>query len=495
MNEMEQENPSVEMHIEGAEVIGEKLDKMLDNFKVFGAGCILYGIFFTVCLYYGFHGISMPVLSVVTMGMLLWAFRYLDIKIKKSTWFYFGAWEILSISNCLTGNQIIIFFNTCGMALLFLSFLFTHFCNTSGWGFGKYLWEMFLVPFISLGYLGYPFKALGRYFDKKEKGKSTTAKYVWLGILIAIPLLLIIVGLLISADAVFRDLFIKIFSEIQFPEHPFYLFMLLFTGIIGSYALLAYFADGRIEDSVEKKGKWEPIVGITFLSILTVIYLIFSVIQISYLFLGSFQLPEGYTYAQYAREGFFQLLFVCLINLLIILICVSRFRENIALKAILTIFSGCTVIMIASSAMRMILYIESYQLTFLRILVLWALAVISILLIGCMITIYKSKFPLFQYTMIVVTVFYILFSLAKPDYLIAKYNLTYEREETDIDYLASLSSDAVPAMEEAGVLRDAYVDNWNLKEIRIDCEEMGVLDFNFSYNRCIEIMNERIPMN
>lgn len=495
MSEAEQGNLSVEMHIEGAEVIGKKLDKMLDNFQFFGIGCILYGIFFTGCLYYGFHGISLPVLSAVTMGMLLWVFRYLGIQAKRSIWFYFGAWEILSISNCLTGNRTIIFFNTCGMVLLFLSFLFTHFCDTSGWGFGKYLWEMFLVPFISLGYLGYPFKALERYFDKKEKGTSATAKYIWLGILIAIPLLLIIVGLLVSADAVFRNLFVEVFSDIHFPKHPFYLLMLLTTGILGSYALLAYFADGRIEDSVEEKGKWEPVVGITFLSIITVIYLIFSVIQISYLFLGSFQLPEGYTYAQYAREGFFQLLFVCLINLVIILICISHFKENIALKVILTIFSGCTVIMIASSAMRMILYIESYQLTFLRILVLWALAVISILLIGCMITIYKSRFPLFQYAMIVVTVFYIIFSLAKPDYLIAKYNLTYEKEKVDLVYLASLSSDAVPAMEEAGVLKDAYVGNWHLKKIRIDCEEMGVLDFNFSYNRCEEIMNKRIPMN
>lgn len=68
---------------------------------------------------------------------------------------------------------------------------------------------------------------------------------------------------------------------------------------------------------------------------------------------------------------------------------------NRILKVIMTVFSCCTFIMIASSAMRMILYVQTYQLTFLRVLVLWALVVISLLLIGCMVTVYRTDFPLF----------------------------------------------------------------------------------------------------
>lgn len=478
---------------------GEKLEKMLDNFHIFGIGCILYGILFMICLYKGFHGISLPILSAVTMGYLIWGFRFLDIKVKKSTWFYFASWETLSISNCLTGSSVIIFFNICGMILLFFSFLLTHFCNTSKWGFEKYFGEIFAAPFVTLCYLGYPFKAIAKYFGKREKGKSATAKYIWLGIIISIPLLLVIVGLLVSADAVFRNLFLRIFSDILFPEYPLRMVFLFVIGSIGFYSLLAYFADGQIKDTIEEKNKWEPVVGITFLFIITVVYLIFSVIQISYLFLGSFALPDGYTYAAYAREGFFQLLFICMINLVIILICISRFRENIALKIILTIFSCCTFIMIASSAMRMILYIDSYQLTFLRLLVLWALVVISMLLLGCIVTIYKNQFPLFQYATIVVTIMYIIFSLGKPDYLIAKYNLTYNMENIDLYYLSNLSTDAIPAMEEAGVLqsiderlerlkrKDSEKGNQDMEYTRNlrrkinSYDEMGILDFNYSY--------------
>ena len=492
--------------------MGQRFRKMLDDFQYFGIGSFLYGILFTICLYKGFHGISLPALSLATMVYLLLGFKRLDIKAGKSAWFYLSAWLVLSISNCLTGSQVLIFFNICGILLLLLSFLLINFCDTKGWGLGKFFGEMFLAPFAAVAYVGYPFKSVGQFIKSRKKGDSKLAGYIWLGIFISIPLLVVIIGLLVSADAVFRNLFELIFnySYIKVPERPVYMCILLIVGILGSYGIMAYLADGNINNAVPEKKPWEPVVGITFLSIITFVYLVFSVIQISYLFLGNFDLPEGYTYAAYAREGFFQLLFVCLINLVIILVCVSRFRENIALKLILTIFSCCTYIMIASSALRMILYVESYQLTFLRILVLWALVVIAVLLVGCMITIYKKGFPLLQYITAAVTIFYIAFSLAKPDYLIAKYNLTYNREVVDLSYLVSLSTDAVPAMEEAGIIEEIlekdgavvmesgvissderaasiYARNLQFKADLSD--EMGILDFNISYYRAGDILS------
>jgi len=113
-----------------------------------------------------------------------------------------------------------------------------------------------------------------------------------------------------------------------------------------------------------------------------VLYLLFSAIQIVYLFIGNMQLPAGVTYAEYARRGFFQLLFVCVLNLAAVLSIQSYFKENRVLKALLLAISGCTLIMTASSACRMLLYIRAYQLTFLRVSVLVALAVIALLMAG-----------------------------------------------------------------------------------------------------------------
>ena len=50
----------------------------------------------------------------------------------------------------------------------------------------------------------------------------------------------------------------------------------------------------------------------------------------------------------YAREGFFQLLTVGFINLAIVLVCMTFFRESRLLKAVLTVMSLCTFVMIAS---------------------------------------------------------------------------------------------------------------------------------------------------
>lgn len=175
----------------------------------------------------------------------------------------------------------------------------------------------------------------------------------------------------------------------------------------------------------------EPIIGITFTGLISLVYLVFCFIQIVYLFGGLGTLPENYTYARYAREGFFQLVFVCIINLALVLICNKRFRKNNILKGILIFISLCTYIMIASSTYRMILYIKAYHLTFLRVLVLWGLAVIFLLISGTLALIFRESFPMVKYCVITVTIAYLIFSFAHPDYWIARYNLSHI-EATDI---------------------------------------------------------------
>ena len=119
------------------------------------------------------------------------------------------------------------------------------------------------------------------------------------------------------------------------------------------------------------------------------------------------------------------------------------FRENKVLKGILTFISLCTYIMIASSVYRMVLYIQAYDLTFLRVFVLWALLVIFLLVTGALILIYKKSFPYTRYCLVIITTLYIIFSFSHPDYWIARYNLNSEAE-TDYYYLENLSLDASP---------------------------------------------------
>ena len=332
-----------------------------------------------------------------------------------------------------------------------------------------------------------------------------------MGIAITIPVFIVVFALLASADIVFNDMAKNLLRDVDFSD-AFNIALMILVVFFITYCILAYCCKKTIKEEVEDSRKGEPLIAIPVVTILSILYIVFSGIQIVYLFLGRMQLPSGYTYAQYAREGFFQLLAVSIINLIIVLIGLYYFKPNKVLKAVLTIMSLCTFVMIASSAMRMMIYIMYYYLTFLRIFVLWSLLVLFLIFCGVIAYIVKESFPLFRYSMIVVTSLYIALSFSHPDYWIAKVNLDstkatrseFFRGSAYEDYylLSTLSADAAPVMidwmvEEGYSLRD-YTPGYNvyhatsnaanhefetslyLRHLRDDCTNVGVRNFNVS---------------
>lgn len=445
----------------------ETIRQIVESFVPFGLASFLYGIFFCFCLYRNVKGITSPLLTVGTLAFYLYSFHQLGITCPVPKKLFYGiSIFLLGLSNMLTSSGILIFLNYVGIILLLFCFLLQHFYETKKWDFSKYLGSLLKTIFCSIGNIGYPFKSFGIYLKQRQTEKSRRLYSVFLGILIAIPLLAVVGSLLLSADAVFRHfsdrLFADLLEQIKFGNLFLMAFLVLF-GIMASYGILIELAGEDINDEIKDRRTMEPVVAITFTLILTVIYLAFSVIQIMYLFIGNMQLPDGYTYAAYAREGFFQLLFVCLINLCLVLFCMKHYQDNKILKGILTVICGCTYIMIASSTMRMILYIQTYNLTFLRLFVLTALFVLLLCLTGVVISIYKEAFPLFSFMMTVVTATYLVFSLARPDSIIASYNIANSNIH-DV-YLYELSMDAVPVMEEAGFFDDVEVTHDSCREV------------------------------
>jgi len=137
---------------------------------------------------------------------------------------------------------------------------------------------------------------------------------------------------------------------------------------------------------------------------------------------------------------------------------------------VLTVFSVCTYVMIASAAMRMLLYVDAYSLSFLRILVLWFLALNTLLVSGIILAIYRASFPLFRYFVAVSAICYTVLAYANVDYIIASYNMKSQEkvEEIDVDYLLTLSADAAPVLlpalhevieVEKGVISVAEIEN------------------------------------
>ena len=216
--------------------------------------------------------------------------------------------------------------------------------------------------------------------------------------------------------------------------------------LLAAYCGIRYLGKGTISAQSKDLRKLEPMIANTILVLISVVYVLFCIIQIFSLFLGKMQLPAGYTYARYAREGFFLLFFVCMINICLVLFFMGCFRENGLKKILLAIISGCTYVMIASSAFRMCLYIQNYRLTFLRVFVLWMLVLIGVLLGGIVAQIYRQTFPLFRYMIVVMTIAVFAFGIVRLDYWIAKYDIAHMPQRENESLLPYLSTDAAPVI-------------------------------------------------
>ncbi len=432
----------------------EEKEHRIRNFQFFGMGSFLYALFYTFCLYHNASGITYPFFVGGTLFFFFSSLKKSGISAKKDSVFYIVSLMLLGISTACTDADSIIIMNKTGIFVLSFVLMLHNFYSDDSWNLSTYILRICRLILGSVNIIGRPFSDLYLYLNKrKETGsaKNSKVKYILLGLVISIPLVFFVILLLSSADVVFSSVMSSVF-DIDIPANLFGICFTVLFAFFASYCIITYLGARNMKENVPDKRTGEPMLAITVTSVLSIIYLIFSGIQIVYLFFGNMELPYHYTYAEYAREGFFQLLFVCLMNLALVLICLGRFKENKILKTILTVISLCTYIMIASSAMRMIMYIRCYALTFLRIFVLWSLAVIFLLMTGVVISIYKERFPLFKYSMVLVTVLYLGLSFSHPDYWIAKYNiacipnLNEWESYGDGYYLSRLSADAAPIL-------------------------------------------------
>ena len=431
------------------------VQKIRDEFPFFAIASVIYAILYTFCLYKNSSGITAPIYAVATIAYFYLGIRKMGIQIKRESLFYAVGILLLGINLCMTDDGFIIVCDYIGIFLLLFSGLLHQFYEDKDWGLSENLSAIFSTALGAIESVAAPFVDLKIWKSRQKKEeKNPLWKSILSGVLIGLPLLIVVLALLSSADVVFGRFFQRFFRAFSMLEgigDGVGIAVMTILVFLLSYGILVKLAGCQKMDFHGKGKNGEPVIAIMINAMLAVVYLLFSVIQILYLFLGRFSLPDGYTYAEYARQGFFQLLVVCMINIVLVLICLYRFKESKVLKGMLTVISGCTYIMIASSALRMRMYVEAYDLTYLRVLVFWGLGLLFFLMSGIMVYIFYQKFPLFQYCTVVVTVLYLGLAYAHPDYLIASCNLNEQHISGHVDYhyLERLSADAFPAFRDA----------------------------------------------
>lgn len=466
--------------------------------------CGLYALFYTFCLYKNADGITYPFFAAGTLLCFFYYTKRCKVPWKKGNGFYAVSIVLLGLTVCLTDDWKIQMMSKSGIFVLTLVLALFCFYQTRSWDFLKFFSAGMKSLKDMIRCIGVPFSDVRAALASESGVKKKTLFYILLGMLAGVPLLLVIVYLLLSADVVFWGIVEHLMDGIGL-DTLFAVCLITALVFLVFYAFLFSLAKRGIPEQCPDRRKAEPILAITFSSMIAAVYFVFCLIQLFCLFTGG-RIPMDITWSEYARQGFFQLLLVCVINLALVLTCLSLFRESRVLKGILAAISFMTYILIASSAYRMILYIHYYYLTFLRVFVLWALLVLAVLFAGIILSIFQKKFPLFHYTTAAVTCLYLVLAFAKPDYWIAKYDMSFvdaavlsedapqeDKENgwrngfTDFWYLADLSADALPLLADE-TYADFFLDQkrCQTEEMKqyygriLSDSEMGVRDFNFS---------------
>ena len=433
-----------------------------DRFRMFGIQTLIYAVICAACLYNNWSSVLSAVLSVISIVFISMSMVRYEKKIARAGGMdmstgealsaqtrlipYFVIAFLMSVAVSLTDESYIIFGCNVGIVLTEMYAVMTYFNDTEKHGIFKGIFSFMELFFGAVGYINMPFA--DRRAEREATGRKRNSKlmYILLGCAIALPILVIVLNLLSSADPVFakviKDIFGKLFFSWDIVK------IVLFAAVIFLFVYGFIVKAGRrdLGANSPKEGQYNAVTGITITVVLTAFYLIFAVVQIVYLFMNSAGLPDDMTYAEYARQGFFQLLFVAVVNVCMVLIFSAIFRKSLVLNVSLLMMCICTYIMIASSAVRLSMYIAEYDLTYLRINTIWALIVTSIVMLGVIISLFWRNMPLFRYIFMTVLVMFTLYAFIRPGAVITRYNISqaHNGKKVDLEYVMDIGNDGVP---------------------------------------------------
>jgi len=268
---------------------------------------------------------------------------------------------------------------------------------------------------------------------------------------------------LASADLVFSQKLADFFVNFTFEkttENIFRLIIILFW----AYALAGTFlhASSRSQDEKllgEEKPVVKPFIGFTesaiVLGSVTILFLLFVIVQFRYFFGGNANIGlEGYTYSQYARRGFNELVAVAFLSLVMILgFSTATRRENMFQRRI---YSGLSIAIVAlvmiilvSAYQRINLAIDWHGFSRLRLYPQIFLVWVGIVFVTVVILEIVHLERYFAFAAVLACIgFAVSLSLFNVDDAIVRHNVlrASQGKNFNVSYLATLSIDAVPAL-------------------------------------------------
>ncbi|WEV42534.1 DUF4173 domain-containing protein [Bifidobacterium sp. ESL0682] len=176
---------------------------------------------------------------------------------------------------------------------------------------------------------------LGRVASSWVHGRGRTLGSIGIGAICAVAVLFIVIPALSSADGNFQWIvnhLLESFSDIDFGPRALDIVRFIAVIPLAFSLLFGLRHQHKKADSGTGVSHYQASTATlnTMLGMLDVVYLLFVAIQSSYLFGGVNTLKRFGGYAAYARAGFFQLVGVTAINLVILMACTYlRKHENV----------------------------------------------------------------------------------------------------------------------------------------------------------------------
>ena len=308
------------------------------------------------------------------------------------------------------------------------------------------LW-IFFRAVATIGKMRMSIRSLSAGENKRSVGKAM------LGILCALPVLIVVVPLLLSSDFAFQGMMKEVFGNV--PT----LILKIGFGLLLALFVIPYGLSMRhTPTKPAREGRFtgiENVFVISFLSAISLFYVLYLFSQLAYFF-SAFQgfLPdEKITYAQYARKGFFEMCVIAVINLIVVfaaLLLAKKKNGKVChgIKGLATFIAIFTLLIIATAISKMVLYIGEYGMTVKRVTTSAFMVFLAIVYLSVILRVYFVRINIIKTGLLAAGCIVLILGFANVNHICARYN--YESYQSgklatvDVEALYNMGHEGIP---------------------------------------------------
>lgn len=510
--------------MENIEKPGHVFKKRAVTLLLMLATALALGVIFDWLFFKKALGISWPVFAMLFTAVVLAAAVHFKAKLKAEILLLLVPMLFYSLMVAVRANMLLTFLNIfASFLLMFLLLEVLSGKKLLEHKFTDYIVSWVIFPAYLLEKAG---NFLAELFGLRSLIKGHRAlNQVIKGVLMALPALLVFVLLFSSADLVFKKYLLDIFRLDIKPDSIFQT-VIIFSATFYFCGILNFISKGvrlkvngpmnREEDSVRvaeggSVDKARLNIGSlqisVFLGLINVLFLGFIMIQLTYLFGGVNNISlEGFTYAEYARRGFFELIWVGIFSFMIVTGCeyaIERKKEShsIPFRVLSSLLIAQVLLIMSAAFVRLSLYEQAYGFTELRlyshIFIVW-LGLIFLVL-GYKILVDRRE-NVFMFSGLMITlVFLVGLNLMNPDAFISRQNIARigqpDTVDVDVNYLFGLSDDAVPELVNLLAVNDGSIQSYSAaslhrRMLRLADQDMenGLLSWHYGRSLALDLL-------